>query len=217
MATVADGVVESTIGPECFINRELSWLEFNLRVLEEAENPENPLLERLKFLAIFSSNLDEFFMVRVSGLREQAFGESAPQDYAPDGLSAIDQLKVIASRTQELVARQYRCLRESLAPALEAEGFRLLSDEEGRAEFFASSSFGNIKRTACQPISRMWLRGSASMISSVVSARSTPMTEAKCEGHSASRLSVLLHAATMWAPRSQASSALLSSGGVVGL
>ena len=126
MATVADGVVESTIGPECFINRELSWLEFNLRVLEEAENPENPLLERLKFLAIFSSNLDEFFMVRVSGLREQAFGESAPQDYAPDGLSAIDQLKAIASRTQELVARQYRCLRESLAPALEAEGFRLL-------------------------------------------------------------------------------------------
>jgi polyphosphate kinase len=126
MTTVADGVVESTIRPECFINRELSWLEFNLRVLEEAENPENPLLERLKFLAIFSSNLDEFFMVRVSGLREQAFGESAPQDYAPDGLSAIDQLKVIARRTQELVARQYRCLRESLAPALEAEGFRLL-------------------------------------------------------------------------------------------
>jgi len=126
MATVVDEPGTSTLGPECFLNRELSWLEFNLRVLEEAENPENPLMERLKFLAIFSSNLDEFFMVRVSGLREQAFGESAPQDYAPDGMTAMEQLRAIAARTQELVARQYRCLRDSLAPALHAEGFRLL-------------------------------------------------------------------------------------------
>jgi polyphosphate kinase len=126
MATVVDEPGTSTLGPECFLNRELSWLEFNLRVLEEAENPENPLMERLKFLAIFSSNLDEFFMVRVSGLREQAFGESAPQDYAPDGMTAMEQLRAIAARTQELVARQYRCLRDSLAPALQAEGFRLL-------------------------------------------------------------------------------------------
>ena len=129
MATAMDGAAESSLGPECFLNRELSWLEFNLRVLEEAENPDNPLLERLKFLAIFSSNLDEFFMVRVAGLREQAFGESAPQDYAPDGLSAMAQIKAIAKRTQDLVARQYRCLRQSLAPALEAEGFRLLQYE----------------------------------------------------------------------------------------
>jgi polyphosphate kinase len=129
MSDGQDGGVPGGMGPECFLNRELSWLEFNLRVLEEAENPDNPLLERLKFLAIFSSNLDEFFMVRVSGLREQAFGESAPQDYSPDGLSALEQLKAIARRTQELVARQYRCLRESLAPALEAEGFRLLRYE----------------------------------------------------------------------------------------
>ena len=126
MATVVDEPGTSTLGPECFLNRELSWLEFNLRVLEEAENPENPLMERLKFLAIFSSNLDEFFMVRVSGLREQAFGESAPQDYAPDGMTAMEQLRAIGARTQELVARQYRCLRDSIAPALEAEGFRLL-------------------------------------------------------------------------------------------
>jgi polyphosphate kinase len=129
MASGTDNVVERTIGPECFINRELSWLEFNLRVLEEAENPENPLLERLKFLAIFSSNLDEFFMVRVSGLREQAFGESAPQDYAPDGMTPLEQLKAIAARTQELVARQYRCLREGVGPALQDEGFRLLRYE----------------------------------------------------------------------------------------
>jgi polyphosphate kinase len=117
---------DAKIGPECFLNRELSWLEFNLRVLEEAENSENPLMERLKFLAIFSSNLDEFFMVRVAGVREQAFGESAPQDFSPDGLNAIEQLKAIARRTQELVARQYRCLKESIGPAMAAEGFELL-------------------------------------------------------------------------------------------
>ena len=121
-----DIVSDTKIGPECFINRELSWLEFNRRVLEEAENPENPLMERLKFLAIFSSNLDEFFMVRLAGVREQAFGESAPQDYSPDGLSAIEQLKAVAKRTQDLVVRQYRCLKESIGPAMAAEGFELL-------------------------------------------------------------------------------------------
>jgi polyphosphate kinase len=121
-----ENTADGKVGPECFLNRELSWLEFNLRVLEEAENAENPLMERLKFLAIFSSNLDEFFMVRVAGVREQAFGESAPQDYSPDGLSAIEQLKAIAKRTQDLVARQYRCLKGSIGPAMAAEGFQLL-------------------------------------------------------------------------------------------
>ena len=140
---------ETTYGPECFLNRELSWLEFNLRVLAAAENPDNPLLERLKFLAIFSSNLDEFFMVRVSGLREQAFGESAPQDYAPDGLRPLEQLERIAARTQELVARQYRCLKESIGPAMAAEGFELLryDDLEGQQleevdRFFRGAAHG---------------------------------------------------------------------------
>jgi len=129
MATVSDEATGTTFGPECFINRELSWLDFNQRVLEEAENPDNPLMERLKFLAIFSSNLDEFFMIRVAGLREQAFGESAPQDYSPDGMTAMSQLKALACRTQELVARQYACVRESIGPAMAAEGFRLLRYE----------------------------------------------------------------------------------------
>ena len=127
IATLAEESINK-IGPEAFINRELSWLEFNLRVLEEAENEENPLLERMKFLAIFSSNLDEFFMVRVAGVREQAFGDGAPQDFAADGLTASEQLRAIAHRTQELVARQYRCLLEIIGPAMQEAGFKLLRD-----------------------------------------------------------------------------------------
>ncbi|MCA9248425.1 MAG: polyphosphate kinase, partial [Planctomycetales bacterium] len=111
---------------EHFINRELSWLDFNARVLEEAENPSNPLLERVKFLAIFSSNLDEFFMVRVAGLREQAFGDMAPQDVPPDGVRPISQLQMIAQRTQQLVSAQARCWRESIQPALANEGISVV-------------------------------------------------------------------------------------------
>ena len=129
MESASVAATAPAFGPEAFINRELSWLEFNLRVLEEAENPENPLLERLKFLAIFSSNLDEFFMVRVSGVREQAFGESAPQDFTADGLRPIEQLVQVSGRTQELVARQYRCLQEILRPALTEQGIEILSSD----------------------------------------------------------------------------------------
>src|SRR5436853_4579711 len=95
--------------PDHFINRELSWLEFNARVLEEAQDASNPLMERVKFLSIFSSNLDEFFMVRVAGLREQAFGGVAAQDVAADGLDSITQLQRISKRVRELVDQQYRC------------------------------------------------------------------------------------------------------------
>jgi len=123
-------VYEQAFPPDLFINRELSWLEFNARVLEEAEDERTPLLERVKFLAIFSSNLDEFFMVRVAGLREQAFGDGAPQDYSPDGLRAIAQLQKITKRTQELVAAQYRCWNEAVRPALLREGVRLLTPSE---------------------------------------------------------------------------------------
>ncbi len=122
--------VPSVFKPEHFINRELSWLDFNARVLEEAEDTTNPLLERVKFLSIFSSNLDEFFMVRVAGLREQAFGDGAPQDFSPDGMTAIEQLECVAPRTQELVARQYTCWNKSVVPALKEEGVRLNAYEE---------------------------------------------------------------------------------------
>lgn len=123
-------MIEHAFQAEHFINRELSWLEFNARVLEEAEDTSNPLLERVKFLSIFSSNLDEFFMVRVSGLREQAFGDGAPQDYTPDGLRAITQLQRMAKRTQELVAAEYRCWNESVLPQLMREGVQLLAHDE---------------------------------------------------------------------------------------
>lgn len=125
---------EQLFQAEHFINRELSWLEFNARVLEEAEDATNPLLERVKFLSIFSSNLDEFFMVRVSGLREQAFEDGAPQDYTPDGLRPLAQLQRIASRTQELVASQYRCWNEQIRPALAEQRVRLLKFDQLRPE-----------------------------------------------------------------------------------
>src|SRR3990170_2560762 len=115
----------TTFLPEHFINRELSWLEFNARVLEEAEDGQNPLLERVKFLAIFASNLDEFFMVRVAGLREQAFGDMLPQDPPADGLKPLAQLQRIARRTEQLVAQQYGCWNESILPALAAAGIHI--------------------------------------------------------------------------------------------
>ena len=116
--------------PDHFLNRELSWLEFNARVLEEAEDLTNPPLERAKFLAIFSSNLDEFFMVRVAGIREQVFGAMAPQDPPIDGLTAAEQLAQITDRARQLVQRQYACWNESVAPALAEAGIRLLSEED---------------------------------------------------------------------------------------
>jgi polyphosphate kinase len=117
--------VQPPFHPEHFINRELSWLEFNARVLEEADDTTNPLLERAKFLAIFASNLDEFFMVRVAGLREQAFGDMLPQDPPADGLKPLAQLQQVARRTEQLVAQQYRCWNDSIVPALAAANIRL--------------------------------------------------------------------------------------------
>jgi polyphosphate kinase len=105
-------------------NRELSWLEFNGRVLHEAFDERNPLLERLKFLSIFSTNLDEFFMVRVAGLRRQvAAGVIAS---AADGLSPQAQLDAIERRVRELTVRERECLHDALLPALADRGIRLV-------------------------------------------------------------------------------------------
>ena len=110
-----------------YINRELSWLEFNARVLEEAGDPSTPLLERLKFLAIFSSNLDEFFEVRVAGLKEQLYAGIEPQDYPADGLDPDTVLKRIEARTHELVEAQYRELTDEIMPALAQHGLERVS------------------------------------------------------------------------------------------
>ena len=103
-----------------YFNRELSWLAFNRRVLEQALNPRHPLLERIKFLAIVSSNLDEFFEIRVAGLIQQV--DSGVTEHSVDGLPPREQLRRIHSVVASLVEDQYRCWREQLVPALEAQG-----------------------------------------------------------------------------------------------
>jgi polyphosphate kinase len=113
--------------PALFINRELSWLEFNARVLHEALDERNPLLERLKFLSIFGTNLDEFYMVRVAGLRRQVVANvNTP---TTDGLTPSEQLDAIAARVGGLLETQQRCLRE-LLDALAQHGLRLLAMDE---------------------------------------------------------------------------------------
>ena len=114
----------TTYGPAHFINRELSWLEFNHRVLEEALNPKNPLLERVKFLCIVSSNLDEFFEVRVAGVKQQI--ESDVVERSVDGLTATETLRAIVKRVRRMVEELYGCWRGDLLPALAKNGIRIL-------------------------------------------------------------------------------------------
>jgi polyphosphate kinase len=117
---------------DAFINRELSWLEFNRRVLEEAQDPSVPVLERVKFLAIFSSNLDEFFMVRVATLKRRIrSGEPAG---GPDGLTPAETMAAVAARLHELVDHQHTCFLEEIQPLLAAEGILLLRPKETSEE-----------------------------------------------------------------------------------
>src|SRR5690348_2157002 len=106
--------------PKNFINRELSWLEFNRRVLEEAQDERQPLIERVKFLTIVSSNLDEFFEIRVAGIKQQI--ESETSDVGPDGLSATETFMSIGKTVRKMVAEQYALWNDQLLPDLAKNG-----------------------------------------------------------------------------------------------
>ncbi len=114
--------------PSKYLNRELSWLEFNQRVLDEAVDENSPLLERLKFLAITGSNLDEFFMVRVGGLQMVRVQDSRKRD--PAGMTVAQQLKAIRNRARQMVDDQYACLLEQLEPKLAEAGIRRIRPDE---------------------------------------------------------------------------------------
>ncbi|ADL03089.1 RNA degradosome polyphosphate kinase [Lacrimispora saccharolytica] len=139
MAVVNEAIYNN---PENYVNRELSWIEFNNRVLSEARDKSLPLFERLKFLSITASNLDEFYMVRVASLKDMVHAKYTKPDIA--GLKPSEQLEKISERTHELVALQYSTYNRSLLSALKQNGLRViqwhedLSEEEGR---YADSYF----------------------------------------------------------------------------
>ncbi len=114
--------------PKYYLNRELSWIEFNDRVLDEAISKANPLLERLKFLSITGSNFDEFFMIRVAGLKEQMNIGYDRTDAA--GMTAEEQLNAISEKVHRMVEKQYNCLNKSILPKLKSEGITFLDENE---------------------------------------------------------------------------------------
>jgi len=151
-----------TLPPTLFLsskllfNREASWLEFNRRVLAEALDKSQPLLERLKFMSIFSTNLDEFFMIRVSGLKEQV--DEGITDLSLDGLTPTAQLKLINERLRPMLAEQVRCLKEELLVELASKGiivspYRTLSDRERRTlnTYFVENVFPVLTPQAVDP------------------------------------------------------------------
>ena len=126
---------------DAFLNRELSWLEFNRRVLEEAQDPTVPLLERVKFLAIFSSNLDEFFMVRVATLKRRI--HAGEPTSGPDELTAAETMAAVAGRVHQLADEQHRTFLQEIQPLLAAEGIVLMrpKDLSGDQERFLEEYF----------------------------------------------------------------------------
>lgn len=135
-----------------YINRELSWIHFNERVLEEAENEGNPILERTKFLSIFESNLDEFFMVRVSGLVE--LSEGGITELSPDGLTPREQLQLISDRVHAIRRKANSCFENQILPKLAEEGIQFLAYESlSRSErTFAEEFFFKQVFPVCTPL-----------------------------------------------------------------
>jgi len=136
LSAVQSAKAKLTLAPPAeqrLLNRELSLIEFFRQVLDEAHDDRNPLLERLRFLTIFSNIVDEFFMVRVSGLKEEI--EHGCVKPSPDGMTAAEQLEAIRKRLVPMIADQMRCLREEILPELAANGivsapYQSLSKEE---------------------------------------------------------------------------------------
>jgi len=136
--------------PSLYINRELSQIEFNRRVLEESRNPAHPLLERVKFLAIFNANMDEFFMVRVSGLKQQVL--LGITKTPPDGLTPREQLVAIHRTVTELFEKMMGIWQEELKPALAVFEYRprnsITPTSTGRRIFTPKAKIINPKNTA---------------------------------------------------------------------
>ena len=146
----------SPLPPDRFLNRELSWLDFNSRVLELAEDDALPLLERVKFLSIFASNLDEFFMVRIAGLkRRQSTGLTVR---SPDGLTIREQLSLVTERTRDLVQRHASVFNKDVVPELESQGIRIVhwtdladADAMRLREYFRDQVFPVLTPLAVDP------------------------------------------------------------------
>ncbi len=154
--TIVKALEREGIGSDHFNNRELSWLEFNSRVLEEARDPSVPLLERLKFLAIFSSNLDEFFMIRVAGVKHQI--SAGIEEVGPDGLTPTVAMEAISKRIHQLTKLQHLCFKEEIGPLLEAQGIRIVPpdrlDDKQREfvlDYFKKTLFPVITPLALDP------------------------------------------------------------------
>jgi polyphosphate kinase len=150
------GKGSSSLDSSLFINRELSWLEFNHRVLEEALDTRHPLLERVKFLSIVSSNLDEFFMIRVAAIREQILAEYV--EYSLDGLMPLQQIRAIHDRVSAMLKQMSECFWTVLHPQLTAAGIHLLkmnqvNDDDRRklSDLFAREIFPVLTPLAFDP------------------------------------------------------------------
>lgn len=142
--------------PSLYINRELSWLEFNRRVLEEALDPNLPLLERVKFLAIFSSNLDEFYMIRVAGIRQQVL--AGVSETPADGMTPLEQMLAIRNIVMEIQNLERHCWKEDIAPALAGYGIQVImpaelnfDQQEALREYFRQEIFPVLTPLAVDP------------------------------------------------------------------
>src|SRR6266480_403085 len=132
---IADTSATELERPDLYLNREQSWIEFNRRVFQEAQNSHHPLLERVKFLSIFDTNLDEFIMIRLAGLKDQIAAHVTT--LSPDGLTAEEQLAAVRQRLAPLVQEVRECWNHELCPLLESQHIYVLEyeqlDEQQRA------------------------------------------------------------------------------------